>query len=137
MEGLATVASSLISVSEIDRSIQFYGDVFQCETALRDGEAALLLAPGGFQIYLIEKGGRAEHPLSGLGVQHLMWATDSAEALQQLELALKRLNCHTDSHSSGGIRFVEGRDPDGIKVVIACPSPSQRPRSILDLRLYT
>jgi catechol 2,3-dioxygenase-like lactoylglutathione lyase family enzyme len=136
MEGLAWVASSLISVSEIDRSIEFYRDVFHCRTAVRDEEAALLLAPGGFQIYLVEKGDRVEHPLSGLGVQHLMWATDSAEALQQLERALQRLDCHTDTHSSGGIRFVEGRDPDGIKVVIAHPSPRQRPRSILDLRLY-
>jgi hypothetical protein len=41
-----------------------------------------------------------------------------------------------DTHASGGVTFVEGRDPDGIRVVIAHPSPLQLPRSSLDSRIY-
>jgi len=136
MRYTANVASSVIFVSELDRSVRFYSEVFGCETALREYGEALLLAPGGFQIYLIAKGDRAPHPVGGLGDQHLMWATDDAEGLTQFEDVLKKLDSYTDTHTGGEVTFVEGRDPDGIRVVIAHPSPGQRPRSVLDGRLY-
>ncbi len=136
MEYVAKVASSVIFVNELDRSVAFYSEVFDCEAALREGDGALLLAPDGFQIYLIAKGGREPHPLDGIGDQHLMWATDSAEALKHFEDLLKTLGRYTYTHTAGDVTFVEGRDPDDIRVVIAYPSPEQRPRSVLDARLY-
>ncbi|WP_127127237.1 VOC family protein [Georgenia sp. SYP-B2076] len=132
----ATVASSVIFVTDLDRSVDFYHDVFDCQTTLREGEAALMLAPEGFQIYLIEKGRQAPHPSGGIGVQCLMWATDSTAGLAYFEQALQARGCHTHTHASGGVQFVEGRDPDGIRVIIAQPSPEQRPRSALDILLY-
>jgi hypothetical protein len=50
------VASSLVSVADVERSIGFYRDIFGCEVTVRDPEAALLLSPQGSQMYLIEKG---------------------------------------------------------------------------------
>lgn len=135
MEYKANVASSVLFVSELDRSLAFYRDVFACEVALHDQDAALLLAPGGFQIYLVARGGR-EHPSGGIGYQFLMWATDSPEGLDHFTQALQDHGHYTDTHVSGGVSFVEGHDPDGIRVVIAHPSPKQRPRSILDARFY-
>ena len=132
----ATVASALVFVADLDRSVDFYHDVFDCQVTLREGEAALMVAPGGFQIYLIEKGGRAQHPSGGIGVQCLMWATDSTAGLAHFEQALRARGCHTHTHTSGGVRFVEGRDPDGIRVIIAQPSPEERPRSALAILLY-
>ena len=58
----------------------FYRDLFGCVETLRSGEAALLLAPGGFLLYLIERGKRAEHHSGGLGHHQLIWATDTAQA---------------------------------------------------------
>lgn len=133
---VAKVASSVIFVTELDRSVRFYSDVFGCETALNEVDGALLLAPGGFQIYLIAKGHHTSHPSGGIGDQHLMWATDTAEALTHFEDALKSLGRYVDTHTGGEVTFVEGRDPDGIRVVIAHPNPQQRPRSVLDSRLY-
>lgn len=37
----------------------------------------------------------------------------------------------------GGVRFVDGHDLDGIRVVIAHPSPEQQPRSMLDPHFYS
>jgi catechol 2,3-dioxygenase-like lactoylglutathione lyase family enzyme len=37
-------------VSDLDRSVRFYRDVFCCQVALREPDAALLLTPDGFQI---------------------------------------------------------------------------------------
>ena len=43
----AKVASSVIFVSDLDRSVEFYRNVFDCELAIRERDAALLLAPEG------------------------------------------------------------------------------------------
>lgn len=137
MEYTATITSSVILVSELDRSVSFYCDVFTCTVSIRQQHSALLLVPGGFQLYLIAKGPRVEHPTGGIGHEFLTWATDSAEGLEHFEQALKDRGYYSDSHTSGGVRFVEGHDPDGIRVVIAYPSPEQLPRSILDSRFYS
>lgn len=136
MDYLARVASAVVFVSTLDRSVDFYRDVFACQIAIHDPGAALLTTPGGFQIYLIERGRRAQHPSGHIGVQYLMWATDHEEGLQQFERALKERGVHTSTHASGGVRFLEARDPDGIRIVIAQPGPQQLPRSVLAAPLY-
>ena len=137
MEHVARIASSVMFVTELDRSEAFYCDVFGCEVAIRNPDAALLLAPGGFQLYLIERGSRAQHPLEGIGLQYLMWSTESAEALEHIEKVLKDHGVHTSTRTSGGVTFVGGRDPDGIRVVIAHPSPEELPRTVVGSHFYT
>ena len=90
----------------------------------------------GFQIYLLARGDRESRSEGAVGDHHLTWAVDSPEALQRFEELLKTYGRYTDTHSAGGVRVVEGRDPDGIRVVIACPSPAEHPRSLLDRRIY-
>lgn len=137
MEYLARVASSVLFVTELERSVSFYRDMFGCEVSLRsEGEAALLLAPGGFQLYIIERGRHAEHHPAGLGHHLLMWAVDSPEGLRFFEQALKVAGRYTGTHSAGEVTFVEGRDPDGIRVVVAHPDPARGGRSIFDSHLY-
>jgi catechol 2,3-dioxygenase-like lactoylglutathione lyase family enzyme len=134
----ARVASSVLFVAELDRSVTFYRDLFGCEVSLlSERDAALLLAPGGFQLYLIERGHRAERHTGGLGFHVLMWATDSVEGLEYFHQALKDTGRNTDPHTAGGVTFVEGLDPDGIRVIVAHPDPSERPRSVFASRLYT
>jgi catechol 2,3-dioxygenase-like lactoylglutathione lyase family enzyme len=50
-----TVASTVIRVSELQRSVSFYCDVFLCRVALRESDTALLLTPDGSQIYLTRR----------------------------------------------------------------------------------
>jgi catechol 2,3-dioxygenase-like lactoylglutathione lyase family enzyme len=136
MEYSAKVASSVLFVAELDRSVTFYRDLFGCQVTLRSPEAAILLTPGGFQLYIIERGKRAEHHTGGLGVHLLMWSTDSVKGLEYFEQALKDTGSYTDTHTAGEVTFVEGRDPDGLRIVIAHPDPAQRPRSVFDTHLY-
>jgi catechol-2,3-dioxygenase len=132
----AKVASSVLYVSELNRSVSFYRDLFECEVTLRSTEAALLLTGEGFQLYIIERGKHAERHPNGLGHHLLMWATDTPEGLESLKDTLQATGSYIDTHTSGGITFVEGRDPDGLRVVIAHPDPAQKPRSIFDSHLY-
>ena len=46
---IATFARS--RQTDLDRSVNFYRDVFECHVALHESEAALVLTPGGFQIF--------------------------------------------------------------------------------------
>lgn len=137
MKYVAKVASSMIFVSELDRSVNFYRDVFGCEVTLQESGAALLLTSGGFQIYIIAKGSRTERPTGGIGAHHLMWTTDTRQALDHFMQLLKDGGFFVDTHTSGEVTFVEGHDPDGIRIIIAHPSPDQRPRSVLDGRFYS
>ena len=132
----AKAASSVIFVAELERSVSFYQRLFNCTVPVRQGNGALLLTPDGFQLYLVAKGSHQEHPTGGIGEHHLMWSTDSPAALAHFERVLKDLGGYTYTHTDGEVVFVEGRDPDGIRVVIAHPSPEQQPRSVLDGRLY-
>lgn len=84
MKPTPRVTSSVIFVADVDRSVDLHCEVLSCEVSIHDGGAALLLAPGGYQLYLIGRGGRAWHPSGAIGPQYLIWAVDSALALQEI-----------------------------------------------------
>ena len=136
MEHAARVTSSVIFVSDTDRSVDFYRDVFACEVTIQKPEAALLLAPGGFQIYLIGRSARTPHPSGGIGPQYLIWAVNSADDLQELEQALQDTGRYIDTYTSGGVTFLRGRDPDGIRILMAHPGPDKLPRSVIGAQLH-
>ena len=130
------VTSSVLSVSRLDRSIEFYRDVFSCTVSVREPGAALLLAPDGFQIYLVARGTRAEHPSGGIGHQYLIWAVGTDAELRDVEATLQDRGEHFDRSTSDGVSFVTAHDPDGIRVVVAHPSPEKLPRAVVAARLY-
>lgn len=136
MDPTAEVSSAVLFVSDVGRAADFYSGLFGCTASLNDAGAALLLTKGGFQIYLIRRGAEEFRATGGIGDRHLLWATDSPEALTLLKRQLEDWDAYVDTHSSGGVTFVEGRDPDGIRVIIAYPTPTREPRSVVDSRLY-
>ena len=133
--GTATVASSLMTVSDLARSVNFYCNVFSCRVALHEQDTALLLTPRGFQIYLRAKGPSLRPRASATGVQYLMWATDSEEELRRISQRLSAYDVSTFTYTENGVTFVEGCDPDGGRVIVAHPSPSQLPREVIGSRL--
>jgi catechol 2,3-dioxygenase-like lactoylglutathione lyase family enzyme len=132
----AQVTSTVVFVSRLERSIEFYREVFSCEVTIHDRDAALLLAPYGFQIYLINRGSRTPHPSGGIGLQYLIWAVDSDAELREVEEALNARGGRTRAYMNGGVSFLAARDPDGIRVLVAYPSPERLHRSVLGPPLY-
>lgn len=130
----ARVSSLVVRVSDLDQSIKFYGDVFSCRVSLRESDTALLLTPDGFQLYLHSIGPPRHHDVCAVGLQHLMWATDSETELQELTQRLRSYDSATFTYSEGGVTFVEGCNPDGGRVIIACPSVSKLPRQVIAAR---
>lgn len=127
----ARVASAVIHVSDMDHSVDFYCDVFSCVATLRDSDAALLLTPDGFQIYLYAKVPALRPHASETGVQYLMWATDREPDLRRITQRLLAYDAATYTHVENGVTFVEARDPDHGRVIVAYPGPGELPRTLI------
>ena len=131
----AKVASSLMTVSDLNRSVDFYCDVFLCQVAVQEQDTALLLAPDGFQLYLHSKGPSRRPRIGATGVKYLMWATDSQAELQRISQRLRAYDAAAFSYTENGVTFVEASDPDHGRVIVAYPSPRQLPREVIAPRL--
>lgn len=132
--GKARIDSCLMRVSELQRSVNFYRDVFQCRVAIREPDAALLLTPDGFQIYLRTREASGTGGINDIGIEQIMWSASSEEELQRIERLLRIRYPSTYSNTLGGISFVDGIDPDGIRVLVTYPTPQQLPREVIDRR---
>lgn len=132
----ADVASCVIRVSNLDRSLTFYRDVFSCRVVIHEADMALLLTPNGFQLYLHEIDTVHHRGAGTSDVQYLMWATDSQSDLERITQRLRAHDVATFSYIQGGVTFVEGCDPDGERVIVAYPSPRQLPREAIAQRLH-
>jgi catechol 2,3-dioxygenase-like lactoylglutathione lyase family enzyme len=104
-----TVASTVMRVADLDRSVDFYRDVFCCRVALREPDTALLLTPDGFQIYLHSTGPSRRPRLAPIGIQYLMWATDSQDELERVTTRLRAHDRATYTYTErldvrGGLR---------------------------------
>lgn len=132
----ADVASCVTRVSNLDRSLKFYCDVFSCRVLIRESDMALLLTPNGFQLYLHADSRFRRRSAATIGVEYLMWATDSESDLEQITRRLRGYDVATFSYTQGGVTFVEGCDPDGERVIVAYPSPRQLPREVIAKRFH-
>jgi hypothetical protein len=70
-----------------------------------------------------------------LGVHYLMWATDSQSAMQRITDRLRAYDSAVYSHTVEGMTILEGIDPDGLRVIVAYPTPRRLPRTAIAERL--
>jgi catechol 2,3-dioxygenase-like lactoylglutathione lyase family enzyme len=130
------LGSVVMFVHDLDRSVNFYVEVLALEVADRSPTAALLSNTEGTQLILRAMGRDVGHALGSVGVQYVVWTAASSEDLERCELALKEHGVHRDTHTSGSVRAVEGRDPDGVVVMIIYPGPDEVPLHQLPARIY-
>jgi catechol 2,3-dioxygenase-like lactoylglutathione lyase family enzyme len=128
--------SAVMFVQDLDRSVSFYQQILGLKVADRSPTAALLHSYAGSQLILRSMGSAAVHTLGGVGVQYLIWTAADEEDLDRCERVLKELSAHRDTRVSGGVKAVEGRDPDDIVLVITYPGPDQLPLHELPVRIY-
>ena len=131
----ADVASCVIRVSNLDQSLKFYCDVFSCRVLIHESDMALLLTLNGFQLYLHGERRYRRRGAATIGVQYLMWVTDSRADLDRIMQRLRGHDVAAFSYVEGGVTFADGCDPDGERVIVAYPSPRQLPREVIAKRL--
>jgi catechol 2,3-dioxygenase-like lactoylglutathione lyase family enzyme len=118
-----SIQAVLVSVSDLERSIQFYREVFDLKVVSQgDRIAALLINKlGRSQVLLLrEVGPKALHPGRGtVGMRLLAFEADSPDQLDVIQARLTQLGALVDRTETDVYQAVHGLDPDRIDVTVA------------------
>ena len=98
-------------------------------------DAALRRARDGFQLYLIERGSRTEHPSGGIGLQYLIWAT-AKPGCERAQRSCWAERGRLTATATGTCPSRQRASLDGTRILVAHPRWESLPRSIVDARLY-
>ena len=131
-----SLATAVMFVSDLDRSVAFYAELLAWTIAVRTIDAALLTSPDGFQLYLRRRGPRAPHGLGHIGVQYLIWTAASVSDLGRCERILRRQSGQVTRSTLDGFTVIEGRGPDNCPILVAYPGPQEAPRHQVMQRIY-
>lgn len=133
----AQLSTAVMFVQDLARSVSFYTGVLALEVSDRTSTAALLTSEGGSQLVLRAIGGHGNLALGGLGVQYVVWSVTGEAALDRCEQALKDRSALVERRADGEGAAVEGRDPDGIVVLVVSTGPDHLPMHKLPSRIYS
>ncbi len=129
------LAAAIVFVSDLARSLSFYQPLLRHPITVRDPDAALLTGPNGSQLYLRQAGDRSTRR-DGFGVQWVAWTAGDAHDLDRCSDLLKEHGAYVSRDTSEGITVLEGRDPDGIPVIIVYPGAEHAPRHMIHARIH-
>jgi catechol 2,3-dioxygenase-like lactoylglutathione lyase family enzyme len=122
-------------VTDLDASVGFYTEVIGLEVADRDATAALLACAEGTPLILRAMGRDDTRAPGSVGVQYVTWTVGQDE-LARAEAVLRRRSAYIETRRDADVTVVEGRDPDGIPVMLAHPGPDELPLRKLPPRIY-
>jgi catechol-2,3-dioxygenase len=109
----------VLFVSDLERSVRFYGDVFAMEVIAREprANAAFLRLPrsGNHHDLGLFGVGTAGGPKrrGTIGLYHLAWQLDTIDELAAARQVLLKVGAYTGESSHGATKSVYGADPDG------------------------
>ncbi len=110
---------AVLFVADLDRSVQFYRDVFAMEVIAREprANAAFLRLPrsGNHHDLGLFGVGTAGGPKrrGAIGLYHLAWQLDTIDELAAARQTLLDAGAYTGESSHGATKSVYGADPDG------------------------
>ncbi|MEJ7691248.1 MAG: VOC family protein [Nocardioidaceae bacterium] len=130
------LASAVMFVRHLDRSVAFYRELLGLEVTVQDREVALMVSPDGYQLYLRSTGEQAQHALGSVGIQYLVWTAENEEDLRRCERVLRAQSPRVTSQTVDGFTVVQGRGPDDVPVVVTYPGPEQAPRHQILQSIY-
>ncbi|HEU5107757.1 MAG TPA: VOC family protein [Micromonosporaceae bacterium] len=131
--GVTRLNHAVLYVSDLDRSVAFYRDVFGFRQIpmTPDGfrGAAFLQAPDStndHDLGLFEVGPGAASPAGGprVGLYHLAWEVDTLTELERVAGALARAGALVGSSDHGTTKSLYGKDPDGIEFEVVWLIPA-------------
>ena len=120
-----------LNVSDLERSVTFYQNVFGFETmnlSREPGRAFAFLGHGGKLLVTLWQQSAGAFPKNLPGLHHLSFQVATIEEVKQVETRLREVGAeifhngivpHSEGASSGGVFFL---DPDGIRLEIYAPT---------------
>lgn len=134
------LSAAVVFVRNLDKSVKFYTDVLGLAVVDRSPTAVLLGEENGGdsgpQLVLRAFGENATHPLGSLGVQYLIWMTDSRDDLDRRAALLRQRSAYQETRTHDDAVVVEGRDPDDLVIMIGYRPPGQPALHGLPARVY-
>jgi CBS domain-containing protein len=128
------LSAAVVFVSDLVRSLAFYQPLLRYPVTVGDESAALLTGPNGSQLYLRQLGNRPT-ARDGFGVQWVAWTAGDTSDLDRCGQLLKERGAWVGRGTSDGIQLLEGRDPDGLPVIIVYPGAERAPRHVIHDRI--
>jgi catechol 2,3-dioxygenase-like lactoylglutathione lyase family enzyme len=126
----------VVFVRDLDASADFYCGLLRMKIVTRES-TALLLAGSGSSMMVLRAMPRGEHSLGGIGVQCATWTLHDEEDLRRCERFLQEQEAHVETTSGDGRTVVEGRDPNGLRVIVVYPDPDGTASHKIMARAYT
>jgi catechol 2,3-dioxygenase-like lactoylglutathione lyase family enzyme len=114
------LSAAVMHVRELQRSTDFYREILLLDVEVTSGEATLLTAPNGDHLVLRALPG-ANRAFGSVGLQFVVWTARDDDDLDRCERELKARDAFVSVSIEQGARVVEGRDPDGIPIVVVYP----------------
>ena len=110
---------AVLFVSDLERSLRFYIDLFGMEVVAREprANAAFLRLPRSdnhhdLGLFGVGPGG-APKRRGAVGLYHLAWQFDTVDELAEARRALLEKGAYTGESSHGATKSIYGADPDG------------------------
>ncbi|MCL2554246.1 MAG: hypothetical protein FWE15_02655 [Actinomycetia bacterium] len=107
----------VVFVRDLEESAAFYCGLLRLSVVTRESTALVLSGPGGAMV-LRSIGPRGEHALGAVGVQYSCWAAAGSADLRRCERYLDERDALVETNTVDGRTVVEGRDPDGLPVMV-------------------
>jgi catechol 2,3-dioxygenase-like lactoylglutathione lyase family enzyme len=120
-----TLRSTLIAVSDLDRSVAFYGELGPFRVIAHEDGVAILGGDSPASAGLILRETRSLHQIrhgqQSLGLRSMTFNVGSLDELNRIESVLRRQDRFTDRRhiDADASEFVRGRDPDNLPLVFA------------------
>jgi catechol 2,3-dioxygenase-like lactoylglutathione lyase family enzyme len=111
------LAVVVVFVRDLEESAAFYCGLLRLSVVTRESTALLLSGPGGAMV-LRAIGPRGEHALGAVGVQYSCWAAADPAELRRCERYLDERSALVETNTVDDRTVVEGRDPDGLPVMV-------------------
>jgi catechol-2,3-dioxygenase len=128
---VARLNHAVLYVRHLDRSVNFYRDVFGfTEIAREGGIMAFLRAANSsnhHDLGLFQVGAGAQQPAGRtVGLYHLAWEVPTIEDLASAASVLTRYDAITGMSDHGATKSLYGKDPDGIEFEIMWMVPREQ-----------
>ena len=118
---------AVLYVTDLDRSVRFYTEVFAMEVVAREprANAAFLRSPRSGNHHDLGLFGVASHPRSGraAGLYHLAWQVDTIDELSEARRVLLDARALVGESDHGATKSLYGQDPDGIEFEVMWMKP--------------
>lgn len=120
---VARLNHAVLYVRNLDRSVDFYRDVFGFEEIAREGGMMAFLRAANstnhHDLGLMQVGANAEQPAGrAIGLYHLAWEVPTIEDLANAASVLTQHDAITGMSDHGATKSLYGHDPDGIEFEI-------------------